>query len=330
MRKKNRKLLKTAIKGSQKLPSRIKHKRQRKESKSTERNFNVNQDKPKKSLSVTNNNRLLQFYKPTDKILLVGEGDFSFTKSLLLPPHSLDPGNITATVYDNRNIILQKYSDTAAGNIDFLEKASKSKILKEDDEEDVDEEDIDKEDFNCDSQGQAEEGTDRGTEQSKSINLMFSVDATALHKIKALKKKKFDCCVFNFPHTGAGITDQDRNILKNQELLLAFLKSALNVLDANGVIVISLFEGLPYSLWNLKELALSCGLNTIRSGKFVWDHYLGYKHRRTSGVGDTTKKANERAARMFIFQRKNATVEREKRNKKRKRSTEDDTSSDSD
>ncbi|KAJ8102193.1 hypothetical protein POJ06DRAFT_79159 [Lipomyces tetrasporus] len=246
-------------------------------------------------------NKLLKFYDDSDDILLVGEGDFSFTKALLLPPHSCSPDRITATVFDSRDDLREKYPDTAETNIVFLEeytlsenpaKRNNDKSEGEEDYPDIDEE---QEQYNADA------ATDGHSDVPKKVKLLFKVDATALAKTKYLRKRKFDCCVFNFPHTGSGITDQDRNILKNQELLAGFFKSVISILDPRGTVVVTLFDGPPYSLWNLKELAKAAGFETVRSGKFVWDHYEGYKHRKTSGIGETTKKSQERDARLYIF-----------------------------
>lgn len=52
-------------------------------------------------------------FKPTDTILLVGEGNFSFTRALVADPPSslqyLPPGNITATTYDSEEECYRKY-----------------------------------------------------------------------------------------------------------------------------------------------------------------------------------------------------------------------------
>jgi len=54
-------------------------------------------------------------FQLTDKILLVGEGDFSFTRALALDPpsvlDSLPPRNITATTYDTEQECYRKYHD---------------------------------------------------------------------------------------------------------------------------------------------------------------------------------------------------------------------------
>ncbi|KAK9376836.1 uncharacterized protein V1513DRAFT_374578 [Lipomyces chichibuensis] len=251
-------------------------------------------------------NKLIKFYNDTDDILLVGEGDFSFTKALLLPPHSFTPDRITATAFDSRDDLHKKYPDSAEPILKFLEECTATgkpiKCDSEKSEEDEDDESFYHDD-NCQIHGQADDVTDRHSDEPKKVKVLFKVDATALTKTKYLRKRKFDCCVFNFPHTGSGITDQDRNILKNQELLDGFFKSVPSILKPSGTVVVTLFDGLPYSLWNLKELAKKSGFETVRSGKFVWEYYEGYKHRKTSGMGDTTKKSQERDARTYIFRK---------------------------
>lgn len=132
-----------------------------------------------------------------DTILLLGEANFSFSLSLLREPHNLPAHQILATVYDSERITLEKYPD-AAENI---------RLLKE-----------------------------------EGVKVEFGVDAGALEKCKAVGKgRRWSRVIFNFPHvgtcaiylpilryspfTGAGITDQDRNILTNQHMLLKFFRS---------------------------------------------------------------------------------------------------------
>lgn len=60
----------------------------------------------------------------------------------------------------------------------------------------------------------------------------FGVDAGALersHKVVG-KGPRWSRVVFNFPHVGKGITDQDRNVRENQVLLLRTLKSVAPLL----------------------------------------------------------------------------------------------------
>lgn len=48
-------------------------------------------------------------------------------------------------------------------------------------------------------------------------------------------------------------------------------------------ILITLFEGEPYTLWNIRDLARSVGLECRRSWRFEWSLWPGYRHARTLG-----------------------------------------------
>jgi 25S rRNA (uracil2634-N3)-methyltransferase len=100
-------------------------------------------------------------FNPTDRILLIGEGNFSFARALTLDaPASLEdlpPTNITATSYDAEEECYVKYPD--------------AQIIV---------------------QGLREKG----------VEVLFDVDATKLEKVSALKGRKWDRIVWNFPHAG--------------------------------------------------------------------------------------------------------------------------------
>ncbi|KAJ9121026.1 hypothetical protein QFC24_005007 [Naganishia onofrii] len=62
--------------------------------------------------------------------------------------------------------------------------------------------------------------------RERGARVEFAVDAGKLGKCKAVGRgARWSRIVFNFPHAGAGIKDQDRNILTNQHLILSFLRS---------------------------------------------------------------------------------------------------------
>ena len=148
----------------------------------------------------------------SDTILLIGEGNFSFARALFSSGHEtllhLSPSNITATTYDSEEACYEKYPDAREIVQDLRE---------------------------------------------KDVKVLFSVDARRLEACKELKKRKWQRIVWNFPHAGAsvfsclsrpgmeahmshfepgkGISDQDRNVLSNQLLILDFLKSAASLLQ---------------------------------------------------------------------------------------------------
>ncbi|KAG6874382.1 hypothetical protein C0995_015118 [Termitomyces sp. Mi166 len=71
--------------------------------------------------------------------------------------------------------------------------------------------------------------------RQRGAQVLFGIDATKLEKTAPLKGKRWDRIVWNFPHAGKGITDQDRNILSNQVLILGFLRTAAKVLSLGPI-----------------------------------------------------------------------------------------------
>ncbi|KAJ2158216.1 Meiotic nuclear division protein 1 [Coemansia sp. RSA 552] len=123
-------------------------------------------------------------YATHHTILLVGEGNFSFARSVA---ERLESGaNMVATAYDSESVARDKYSDLEDHLSVFRDLG--------------------------------------GT-------VLFGVDGTALDGCSLIRGRRFSHIVFNFPHVGAGIKDQDRNIISNQELLVGFFGSAQAFLD---------------------------------------------------------------------------------------------------
>ncbi|WBW74867.1 ribosome biogenesis protein Bmt5 [Schizosaccharomyces osmophilus] len=113
--------------------------------------------------------------------------------------------------------------------------------------------------------------------------IIYDVDATRLKQNRKLRNRQFDTILWNFPHSGKGIKDQDRNILDNQKMLLEFFKQSKEFLSENGVIVITLAETKPYNMWNLKGLAKEAGFISLMTEPFDSSCYPEYSHRRTIG-----------------------------------------------
>jgi len=123
------------------------------------------------------------------------------------------------------------------------------------------------------------------------------VDARRLKQALKLGKRRSDAApgteawrfakaVFNFPHAGAGIKDQDRNVRVNQELLGGFFLSALEVVRPGGEVHVTVKTGKPYDLWGVVSLAhrVSGGRLVLHSSyRFRPDQFPGYSHRRTIG-----------------------------------------------
>ncbi|KLJ09466.1 hypothetical protein EMPG_15117 [Blastomyces silverae] len=83
---------------------------------------------------------------------------------------------------------------------------------------------------------------------------------------------------------------------------------------APGQILVSLFEGEPYTLWNIRDLARHAGLRVVTSFRFPWASYPGYSHARTigeiekrnGGPGRGGWRGEDREARMYVFEKRGA------------------------
>lgn len=155
--------------------------------------------------------------------------------------------------------------------------------------------------------------------------------------------------IFNFPHVGGKSTDVNRQVRYNQELLVSFFRTTAPLLSPlqsytsrlPPSIIVTLFEGSPYTLWNIRDLARHSGLAVSSSFAFQAAAYPGYSHARTIGTirkkdregkregeGGGGWKGEERRSRSFVFVRKEdlevaVRVEKEERErKKRKRKME--------
>jgi 25S rRNA (uracil2634-N3)-methyltransferase len=210
----------------------------------------------------------------------------------------------------------------------------------------------------------------------RKIDIVYGIDATKLsstHKKLLRGSIPFTKIVFNFPHVGGLSTDVNRQVRHNQELLVGFFKAAKELLSSpsrparitsqsevyesddeylsedlakpphfdagavNGQILVTLFEGEPYTLWNIRDLARHSGLKVVESFKFPWSAYPGYQHART--IGDITSgkdrneegkrkgawRGEERDARCYVLEDKDAvSVLGQGTASKRKRNEEDD------
>lgn len=184
----------------------------------------------------------------------------------------------------------------------------------------------------------------------------------------------WDIICFNFPHVGGISTDVNRQVRYNQELLVGFFKACVPLLSVPepdsgdvddedeedeeyesgsgsesdgetgstrrtepGQILVTLFEGEPYTLWNIKDLARHAGLRVVTSFRFPWTSYEGYSHARTLGEvegkhgGRGGWKGEDREARMYVFENAQVQSVRPPSAKRKKRGRHDsDSDSDSD
>ncbi|KAF2962906.1 hypothetical protein GQX73_g10664 [Xylaria multiplex] len=246
-------------------------------------------------------------FSPEDKILLVGDGDLSFAASLVEHHYCAD---VTATVFEkNREELLEKYPQ-ASNNIATIEAEEGCQVL-----------------FGVDATKMAP-----FTNKSGRGKTSGSVDANA-HPTKA--SGIMDRIIFNFPHVGGKSTDVNRQVRYNQELLVSFFQRAIPSLTPRGSIIVTLFEGEPYTLWNIRDLARHSSLQVERSFRFQASAYPGYHHARTLGVVRNRSgevgggwKGEDRLARSYIFVKKDADPRSSGGHHGAKRPRKDDDSSD--
>ncbi|ORE10169.1 hypothetical protein BCV72DRAFT_34930 [Rhizopus microsporus var. microsporus] len=223
----------------------------------------LNAEKTRKKQTKNTITRPRPEYCSKDKLLLVGEGNFSFAKSLAENYLMEGAENMIATCYDSEEVLYEKYQE-AKENIELIRELG--------------------------------------------ATVMFNIDAT--HFSKEIRKNKYTKIIFNFPHAGAGIKDQDRNVIANQKLLTAFFQAAEPLLEKEGEIHITLKTCKPYDLWSVKGLARSLGvLATKGTRPFHPDDFPGYEHRRTLGYKEGVSKGGNleilsSAPKTFIFVRK--------------------------
>ena len=147
--------------------------------------------------------------KNNSVVLLIGEGDFSYCRDLV--KHFLETEKkvvageeevsrkwrVVATALDNRETVLRKY------------RKARDKLA--------------------------------GLEDTERVEVVFGVDGTKLHEDRELKRifGSNNCpptrIIFNFPHTGAGIKDRERNIVAQQKMLQGFFDSALKFAQMRGI-----------------------------------------------------------------------------------------------
>lgn len=139
--------------------------------------------------------------------------------------------------------------------------------------------------------------------------------------------EEWDILVWNFPHTGQGIKNQEHNVFSQQKLLSKFFSILNNLMTKrNGdqvvtplvvknvqddlpivnnnvietkskLIYITIWCGEPYDSWNVKKIASKNNFKCLFSFPFTPDLYPFYRHVKTKG----SKSLFSKPARTFVF-----------------------------
>ncbi|KAJ6171658.1 hypothetical protein N7470_000725 [Penicillium chermesinum] len=192
-------------------------------------------------LPVQQNQRPIVPFLRGDRVLLIGEGDFSFARSLA---KQYKCRKLLATCYDSQETLLKKYPQAAQNIHDILHSKVKSKA----------------------NEGPlpSENRQEPTAKSAQGPKVLYSVDARKLGlqggggkevragftrkepKKPAWKTKQsksspppprtpngpWDVICFNFPHVGGLSTDVNRQVRANQELLVEFFKACVPLLSA--------------------------------------------------------------------------------------------------
>ncbi|KAI8455811.1 hypothetical protein BY996DRAFT_7008326 [Phakopsora pachyrhizi] len=207
--------------------------------------------------------------RPGQKILLVGEGNFSFSVSLVVY-HSIPGESITATTIDSRSKVLSKYSDASKFlnvlenhkvNVIFeldctrLEKDKRIKSLKP----------FDRVIFNFPHLGLSEADMDRNIRSNQILLLKFFRSVSGvLFKSSSVSNNHPNSSHRN---SSKSFDEDSKNSKKKRKRKLSVNKFNCDSSDdesvesvddhrsANGTVLITLGDKPPYSLWQLPQLA---------------------------------------------------------------------------
>ncbi|GAA5993333.1 hypothetical protein JCM10908_001434 [Rhodotorula pacifica] len=192
----------------------------------------------------------VQPFKKGERILLVGEGNFSYAHALLRPSAPSEPSSSAATAtgisplvtpsllcctaFDSESVASTKYPDLST-HVTALRTAGATVLFGIDATNLLSSKEVRQ------FAGFAPTGAIRGQGGKKERRRVKGKGRMLegwANRIESYQEEEagedrtvgFDRIVFNFPHVGQGITDQARNIRANQTLLLDFYRSAAPLL----------------------------------------------------------------------------------------------------
>ncbi|KAL2495826.1 putative protein-like [Forsythia ovata] len=188
--------------------------------------------------------RWIKHYSSFHRILLVGEGDFSF--SLCLAEAFGSASNIVASSLDSYDELIMKYKD-ANSNLECLKNKGAFVLHGVDATKMKHRSDLGKQKFD---------------------RIIFNLPHAGFHGQEKL---------LHFHHPFLATSRLHR------ELLRGFFRNACGMLQKNGEIHVSHKTTSPYSEWKIEDLAAENSLMLIECSDFKIEDYPGYKHKRGDG-----------------------------------------------
>ncbi|KAH7365876.1 hypothetical protein KP509_18G050800 [Ceratopteris richardii] len=211
--------------------------------------------------------RAVSHYNSDQHILLVGEGDFSFAASLA--SEFKNAPHLVATSLDSFGYLsLSLCAHMHTFGNEFQQRIRCS---------------------NEDPAAKVPVTFRRSLKQMEEagVEVMHGVNIRSMVNDDRLLHRRFDRIVYNFPHSGfleKHAETSNAVIKRHRRLLSAFFNNASKLLRPGGEVHVTDHVRLPYTKWDIENLARSNRLQLEACPLFKRDLYDGYVNRRGAGA----------------------------------------------